>query len=87
MICDRCHKKYPLFFQHISWINMCELCFSKKHQNWFRETWRNDFECMYDWHEWDELYEYYLDIIDLVPNEEIDIELDEDGLVIAFEEE
>lgn len=42
---------------------------------------------MYDGLESDELYEYYLDILDMIPNEEIEIELDEDDIILETEEE
>ena len=71
MRCDRCQKNYSLYFQHISWINICEPCFAKQRQNWIREERWEDFNIMFDWDNTSEEYEYYLDILDLIPNRNI----------------
>lgn len=42
---------------------------------------------MYTWTEMHDDYDYYLDILDMVPNERISIELDEDGIMLDDEQE
>ena len=42
---------------------------------------------MYDGSQSDELYEYYLDVLDMIPNEEIEIELDEDDIILDSDDE
>lgn len=80
MQCDKCKKNKYLYFEHVSWIIVCEDCYSKIHQNWYKKDWWRELELKYDWPESDEQYEYYLDILDMIPNEDIvfEIDLDED---------
>jgi predicted RNA-binding protein associated with RNAse of E/G family len=71
MVCDSCKKKNSLYFKHVAGICICEVCFAKKNQNWFREERWKDFNIMFDWDNASEEYEYYLDILDLIPNRNI----------------
>lgn len=71
MKCDKCRKDKSLYFKHISDIVICEQCYSKMHQQRWKKDWWLELELMYEGDEDDEEYEYYLDILDMIPNEEI----------------